>query len=140
MKTATEQEICLHLKECNDNFFPPLVERVSIEEYAKKIENRSITFEAWSESILVGLVAVYMNATTHSAFITNVSILKKYMGLRISTKLTRNCIEYVKQNNFKEIKLEVHKKNVPAIGLYNKNNFIKYDFNGDLDLMKLEIK
>lgn len=139
MKTATEQEICLHLKECNDNFFPPLVERVIIEEYAKKIESMSITFEAWSENILVGLIAAYMDATKHSAFITNVSVLKTFMGKSLAAELTKRCIEYAKQNNLKELKLEVHKNNASAKSLYKKNNFIKYDSKGDLDLMKLEI-
>lgn len=140
IKTATEQQICAHLKECNNHFFPPLSERINIESYSKKIAVKSITFEAWSENTLVGLVATYMNAETSTAFITNVSLLKNYMGLGISTELTNRCIEYVQQNNFKEIKLEVHKNNANAIGLYKKFNFIKYDSKDDLDLMKLQTK
>lgn len=140
IKIATEEEICQHLKECDDNFFPHLSERVNIEEYSKKIVENSVTFEAWSENILIGLLATYINEKTYSAFITNVSILQKYRGLSISVELLSKCIEYVENSNFKEIKLEVHKKNFKAIGLYEKFNLIKYDSLGDLDLMKLEIK
>lgn len=138
--TATEQQILEHLKECDNNFLPPLSQRVALQAYSKKIKEFAITFEAWSENILVGLVAAYTNATEQSAFITNVSILKRFMGLSIAAKLTSNCIDYVKQNNFKEIKLEVHKNNTNAIGLYKKINFMQYDTKDDLYLMKLEIK
>lgn len=139
-KTAKKQEIVSHLKECSGNFIPPLYERINIEEYSKKIEDKSITFEVWSENILVGLVAIYINTTTHSAFITNVSILKEYMGLKIAAELIDRCIEYVKQNDLEEIKLEVHEKNAKAISLYKKFAFIKYDTKNEFDLMKLEIK
>ena len=140
IKIASEKEICQHLKECDGNFFPSLSERINIENYSKKIATKSITFEAWIENILVGLVAIYMDSSSHSAFITNVSVLKKYMGNKIAAELTSRCLEYVKQNNFKEIQLEVHKDNGNAIGLYKKFNFIKNGSKGNIDIMRLEIK
>jgi hypothetical protein len=50
-KIATEFEIFLHLTGCSESFIPPLAERVNISEYAKKIFERSVTFEAWSDGL-----------------------------------------------------------------------------------------
>ena len=61
IKTATEEDICFHLKECNENFFPPLNERADINGYAKKIFEKAITFEAWKGNMLTGLIAAYFN-------------------------------------------------------------------------------
>ncbi len=139
VRTAGEQAVFEHLIECSDNFFPPLSDRVILQEYSKKISEKAVTFEAWSGNILIGLVAAYTDADMQSAFITNVSVLKKYMGFSIAVALTTRCIEYLKQKKMKEIKLEVHKGNMPAIGLYKKFNFVKYDSKNDIDLMKVEI-
>ena len=76
-KAAAEKDIFSHLSVCNDSFLPPLNERVDIYSYAKKIAENALTFEAWDESTLIGLIAVYFNADAgKSAFITNVSVTK----------------------------------------------------------------
>lgn len=140
LKTATEKDIRLHLKECNDNFLPPLNERVNINEYAEKIFEKAITFEAWKNNILIGLIAAYFsNKQSHSGFITNVSVTKKNMGLGITSKLLINCIEYARKNGFKEIQLEVNKENIQAINFYKKFNFIHCDTNAETMVMKFEI-
>ena len=140
IKTATEKDIRFHLEECNDNFFPPLNERANINEYAKKIFEKAMTFEAWKDNNLTGLIATYFsNLESHSAFITNVSVTKKQMGLGIASELLNSCIEYAHQNGFKEIQLEVNKENIPAINFYKKFNFIHFGTNTGSLIMKLEI-
>jgi ribosomal protein S18 acetylase RimI-like enzyme len=47
------------------------------------------------------------------------------------------CINYAKQNNFKEINLEVHKDNTKAINLYHKFGFLDYGNKDEFRLMKL---
>ena len=139
-KTATEEEIYSHLKECNDNFCPQLDERVNIEEYSKKLFDNSVTFEAWVDNILIGLVAAYFNdAENHSGYITNVSITKDYKESGIASELMNMCIRYAKQCKVKEIKLEVHKDNSPAIHLYNKFGFVDCKNKDDFMLMKLGV-
>lgn len=140
LKTATEKSIYLHLKECNNEFFPPLDEKVNINEYAKKIFEKAITFEAWDNNRLTGLIAAYFNnMESHSAFITNVSVTKKNMGLGIASRLLYNCMEYARQKGFKEIQLEVNKENAPAINFYRKFNFINCGSDSDTMNMKFEI-
>ena len=139
-KTATEEEIYSHLKECNDSFCPQLDERVTVEEYSKKLFDNSVTFEAWVDNILIGLAAAYFNdAENHSGYITNVSITKDYIGSGIASELMDMCIRYAKQYKVKEIKLEVHKDNSSAIHLYNKFGFIDYKNKDDFMFMKLGV-
>lgn len=139
-KTATEEEIYSHLKECNDNFCPQLDERVNIEEYSKKLFDRSVTFEAWVDNILIGLAAAYFNdAENHSGYITNVSITKDYMESGIASELMNMCIRYAKQYKVKEIKLEVFKDNSPAIHLYKRFGFMNFTNKDDFMLMKLGV-
>lgn len=138
-KTATEKEICSHLEECNNNFIPPLIERVNIEEYSKKIFEKAITFEAWSDSLLAGMIATYFNDLNHAAFITNVSVVKKFMKSGIASALLNTCIKYARQNNCKEITLEVHKQNYAAIAFYEKAGFGQQGIKNDLLIMRLKI-
>lgn len=139
VKTADEKDIYSHLMECSDEFIPPLKERVNITEYSKKISDKAITFEAWENNKLVGLIATYTDNDTKRSFITNVSVLKTYMNLGIGGALLNMCITYCKEKKWKEIKLEVHKDNLPAINFYIKFNFLKTDTKGDIFVMNLNI-
>lgn len=139
VNTVTKQEVLTHLRECNNNFFPPLAERVNVDEYAQKIFEKSVTFEAWNGKTLAGLLAAYFNdISDNSVFITNVSVLKDFMGLGIASKLLEECIGYGYKENFKEIKLEVRWDNHHAIGLYRKFDF-KID-GKDKDYLKMKLE
>lgn len=139
-KTATEKEICSHLIECNANFQPRLDEKVNIQEYSKKIFKKSLTFEAWTGQILVGLVAVYFNDTENiSGYITNVSVTREYTGKGIATKLLNICIEYAKKNYLSEISLEVSKESYEAIYLYKKLGFFDFESKDKFLVMKLSL-
>ena len=85
IKEAAAGDIYCHLKECNNNFIPPLSARVALDDYAKKIFDNAITFEAWSDDVLVGLIAAYFNDPDNiTGHITNVTILKSWMKARES--------------------------------------------------------
>lgn len=120
-KTVIEKEIFDHLSECKDNFIPSLDNTVDIQEYAKKIFERAITFEAWGKNKLIGLVASYFNDhKNHKGFITNVSVSRDYQGKGIAVKLMKMCKDYALKHNFNEIRLEVNKNNVSVIRLYQR--------------------
>lgn len=124
-KTANVNDICLHLNACDDSFVPALSSRINITEYAQKIFDKAITFEAWNKSELVGLIATYFSQPeTGIAFITNVSVCQNNKGKGIASQLLSNCIDYAIKTNYKEIKLEVNSKNTPAITFYKKHHFI----------------
>jgi ribosomal protein S18 acetylase RimI-like enzyme len=138
-KIASQEEIFLHLKECSNLFSPALSETVNIHEYSKKIFLQSVTFEAWVNNNLIGLIAAYFNdVKTHAAYITNVSIIKEYSGLGLASSLLRMCINHAKLNNFSSISLEVNQSNTPAINLYKKHGFKIIKNEGNSSFMKAE--
>lgn len=139
-KTATKNDVLLHLNLCNDEFIPKLDSRINIEEYATKISQYAITFEAWNNQQLIGLIATYFNQVNHFGFITNVSVLKENMGTGIASELIEMCIQYASINNYEEIKLEVNKDNTPAINFYKKYNFTEIETKNDSLIMNLNIK
>jgi len=141
IKTATKKDIYTHLISCNNIFVPQLDTRVNIEIFADKIFERAITFEAWYNNILIGLISAYLNDFDNQiGFINNVSITKKYQKQGIATQLLENLENYAKLKKFKQIKLEVSKNNVSAINLYKKYKFNKLENNGDFFIMKKEIE
>ena len=85
IKTATVEDIVLHLTACNKYFKPALDKKLDIQEYSEKIFRESVTFEAWADRVLVGLIASYFNdSENRSGFITSVSVEKKYKGKGIA--------------------------------------------------------
>ncbi len=122
--TASVDEVFAHLNKCNNNFVPPLNNKVDIGLYSKKIVENSITFEAWIKDELVGLIAAYFNDTTKTTgYITSVSTVSEYAGRGIASQLLKMCIGYGIQNQFKIILLEVSQHNNNAIYLYKKYDF-----------------
>jgi ribosomal protein S18 acetylase RimI-like enzyme len=140
IKTATEQEVLFHLEDCSASFIPPLSERINIAEYAKKIYENSMTFEAWEAGVLAGLIAAYFNNTRDRiGFITNVSVVKAFTGLGVASKLLAMCIEHARNNDFLKLKLEVNKNNTPAIRFYSKFGFENQTVKNDVLLMEKNI-
>ena len=138
--TASQEQIYLHFMECDADFISSLNEKVNIAAYSKKLFENSITFEAWDDNKLAGLIAAYFNDTKNKAgFITNVSIIKIWKGRGIASELLNACIQYAQQNNYSEIKLEVSDKNKEAIHLYEKFNFHVIKNKNDLRIMKLDL-
>lgn len=137
-KSALEQDILGHLLRCNNYFMPPLSEKVNIEDYSNKIFQKAVTFEAWSANMLIGLVAAYFSdLPLGSAFITNVSVDDEYKRNGISSKLLSDCITEAKKRKCVYIDLEVYDRNISAIQLYKKFNFVVK--NDDAGLMRLSL-
>ncbi len=139
IKTVKEEDIRFHLNDCSDSFIPSLNSRVNIEEYANKIAERAVTFEAWTNGMLIGLIATYFNFEAQFGYITSVSVSKKFMGAGIASELLKRCISYANTNMLKEIKLEVYKENIPAINFYKKYNFTQNEIKNDSMFMSLTL-
>jgi len=122
---ASSGQIEEHLQVCNKAFIPPLSEKVNIGAYAQKIFANAITFEAWKETVLIGLIAAYENKENCFFFITNVSVLPTFSEKGIGATLLQACIKRSKEQEMKLVKLEVNKKNKPAIKFYQKYGFIQ---------------
>lgn len=138
--TASFKDVENHLKACNDNFTPPLDEKVDITEYSKKIAEKAITFESWHAERLIGLVACYFNEPEKKGFITNVSVLHEYGGKGIASILMKNSLMYAKENDFETVELEVNETSQNAISLYKKFDFCEIGCRSENIIMRLIVK
>lgn len=136
--TATLEQIYDHLLKCKDNYQPPLDTYTAIPEYAQKLKQNATTFETWSETQLIGLIACYFNTQKKEGYITNVSILKEYQGRRIASHLIEETLQHSYKTGIKTIKL--HANNQKAIQFYEKHGFTveSNEYNRALMSKKLE--
>jgi ribosomal protein S18 acetylase RimI-like enzyme len=141
ISSATETQIKLHLFECSENFIPSLDSTVNISEYAQKIYSKAITFEAFCENVLVGLIAAYFNhEKKNAAFITNVSTNKQFSGRGIASELMNNVIAYAITLKSPKIILEVNKNNNSANKLYQNFSFVQLSENEHFLTLELNLK
>ena len=114
-----------YLSMFNNEFVPKLTETVDIEEYSKKIEQFADHFLIYNNNNeIVGFAATYINDhVTKTAYLTYIHIKKSEQGKKYGKKLLSEIIKYAKTSKFKKLKLEVSKKNIPAISFYYKNKF-----------------
>ena len=100
-----------------------------------------MTFEAWGDDRLIGLIAAYLNADDiRSAFITNISVTKEFTGKGIASRLLRNCIAHCTKNGYFVINLEVNRNNSRAIGFYEKHQFKQSGTREDNLVLTLNLK
>ena len=121
---ASAEQLAEFLLVCDENFSPYLSSRVEIGPYARKIVSAATRCEAWSDRSLVGLGAIYCNDfKARVAYITNVSVIAAWMGKGIATTLVEQCVECARSASMRQVKLEVARENLAAIGLYEKAGF-----------------
>ena len=138
--SATVEELHAHLAACSSRHRPALAQRVDLEEYAHKIFRNAVTFEAWADGALVGLVAAYLNdPAARVGYVTNVSVASDHLGRGIASSLMEACVARATATGMRELSLEVGKANGAAIGLYRKLGFGKTGDNGDFIGMTLPL-
>jgi ribosomal protein S18 acetylase RimI-like enzyme len=141
INSASAGGIAEHLRLCDAQFAPKLSARVDIGEYAQKIADRAVRFEAWSEGSLIGLVAAYADDVVHRiAFITSVSVSSGWTGLGIGSRLMHDCIEYAKLNGMREVRLDVAAGQRAAVRLYEKCGFSGDEARAGFLRMHLELE
>lgn len=118
--TASRDEIRGHLARCAGDFIPPLDNRITLTDYASKLEANAVTFEAWDDlGQLVGLLAIY----EREWFITNVSVLPEHRGRGIAGELMKRCVEYAQAKCASMLALDVSSVDKRAYSFYLKQGF-----------------
>ena len=141
LNRASEAQVAEHLTHSDADFLPPLSTRIGIDDYARKIADKAMRFEAWSGAQLVGLVAAYCNdRKQYIAYITSVSVLREWTGKGIAVGLMQQCIAYAKTAGMRKISLEVTGDNTPARRLYEKCGFVVSGTNAPFVTMELYLK
>lgn len=129
-----------HLTNCDKSFTTPLSSRVDIDEYSLKLIKNSTRFEAWHGKRLVGLVAIYCNCTEKKvAYVSNVSIDPLFHRQGIARRLINNCFQYLIEDGFNTIQLEVANDNSSAMQLYEKLGFTIFDKSDESTIMYAEL-
>ena len=132
--------IAKHLRACDDAFVPTLSSRVDIEAYAQKLVARSERFEAWSEGVLVGLLAVYCNDLDgRVAYITSVSVMPIWHGHGIASGLIARCVESATALGHTAIELEVGVRNEAAAHLYQEHGFLPVQASTQTTILRLAL-
>lgn len=135
---SSELQIKQHLYDVSDSFLPALSSYVDINEYSKKIFEKSTRIEAYNNNILIGLIAIYINS--NDSFITNFSVSEEFHGQGVAKNLLMTCVNHINKFLHKSIYLEVKIKNNRAINFYKRNRFEIIEKNKDNYKMELKIK
>jgi ribosomal protein S18 acetylase RimI-like enzyme len=123
MSTLNVSKLIEHFESCDKSYFPSLSERVVLDEYAQKIIDHGITFEAWDGERLLGVVSAYLN-TPPTGFITDVSVSPSAHGKGLAKKLVSNCINVAQEKyEMRGLKLNVSAANIKALNLYQSLGF-----------------
>jgi ribosomal protein S18 acetylase RimI-like enzyme len=120
---ASCAEVEAHLGRCDARFTPPLHTRVDIRAYAAKICQHAVRFEAWSDGMLVGLAAAYLNGAARLAFITNVSVEEAHCRAGVATALLERLIGRARALGLRKVSLEVSSEQPGALRLYERCGF-----------------
>ncbi len=114
-----------HFEECSSSFVPALGLRVNIGEYAKKLVDNSIRFEAWNGDQLVGCVCAYMNRHVSSVcYISNVSVSETCRRQGVAKRLLLQCMSCAAERGFEKARLEVATQNFAGKSLYQGLGFV----------------
>lgn len=116
--TSTPDEIERHLRACDHLFQAPLSARIGIRGYAEKLARSARRVEAWDGTMLVGLVASYVNADAAELFVSNVSVLEERSGQGLATRLMRLALDDAGQSGCTSARLEVSEEAAAANRLY----------------------
>jgi ribosomal protein S18 acetylase RimI-like enzyme len=119
------EELYSLVKKLDSLFVPPLSERVDLQEYVKKIDNKGSLELAYSnEEKLIGTIAYYNNDLINRfAYITYLGVLPEFQGNGIAKRLIKRCIKHCEENGMEQVGIETWEKNTPVIQLYKKFDF-----------------
>lgn len=117
--TLDEVQIYNYLLENDLSFDPPFSSNVNIVSYSKKLSTNAVTYEAWADGNIIGLIAVYFNYDNRSAYIPYICVTRKGIGQSLFN-FFRSTI-----GDYDYVLLEVKKHNISAIAFYKKLGFYK---------------
>lgn len=112
-----------------DKAFPePLSQSVKLDEYAKKLFEKSTLCVQTENNKIVSLVAGYtQNLTDNMAFVSLVATLDEAKGKGYAKKLLKDFINICQKKHIPAVHLYVYTGNTPAEKLYHKTGFVKSD-------------
>jgi ribosomal protein S18 acetylase RimI-like enzyme len=130
--TASREQMRQHLQVCDDNFTPPLSSRVDLDAYTDKLFEKAVSWEAWDGELLVGMLNVYLNdRSSRTGYLTNITVLREYLGQGIGSALMKMGLEYAWKLGFERVRAEMWRDNPPMHRLVATAGFRVVDDRGD---------
>lgn len=123
-KSNSKNRICQYLHSVNSFFIPRLSSYVSIEAYSTKLSEFANVYFVLYDGVDVGMIAFYLNFENKKAFITSISVQKKYQKYGIGKILISLVDNMAVKRGITTIELQVHCENEKGINFYFKNNFV----------------
>ena len=110
------------IKEVEQDFVPPLLDRVNIAEFYNKVNSLAVLYGCYRKDELIGLCIFYANDfETKKAYVTFLAVDRKHRGNNIAGELLKDVCIYAKEQGMESIGL--HTYNIIAKECYLKNGF-----------------
>lgn len=123
-KNQSSEAVYGYLNANSHVFIPPLMPRVDVSEYARKIAAHAQQFWLYQFEKVVGFAACYFNDPANiTGFITSISVTPDMQGTGAGTLLLNEIIRYAQDKGTIQIRLEVFELNEHAILFYKKRGF-----------------
>jgi len=106
------------------DFTPALSSRLALDDYASKLAEKATVFSVFSEGRMSAFAALYCNDPEGvSAFLSMVAVDPQRRGTGLAMHLLGAAIDYLRQQGFAVLRLEVYPDNAAALRLYEKLGF-----------------
>lgn len=123
-RISLEELIGIHIS-CDNDFVPPLSQRVKISEYCKKLFSKAEIISFHRDGELQGVVAMYCNDNMgHTAYISSICVHPEARGRKAGGKLLDYSIGLAQEKGMGKVRLEVGRANKSALALYASRGFI----------------
>lgn len=110
------------LKDVENDFVPPLLERIDAETYYNKTNTYAAFIECYDDNELAGLLISYVNnKETRKGFVTFIAVKECYRGNGIAGNLLDKACELAKRNGMTVLGIDTN--NIIARDCYIKNGF-----------------
>ena len=124
----------------NFDFPIPITDKISVDEFLKKIKKFGNVYCAYYQKEIVGCAFFYVNDKVRNiAFLTLIAVSKKYRNYGIGGTLLDYMINYCEKLGFSTLQLYTHKLNVGARKFYFRRGFYEIDCDRENNV-KLELK
>ncbi|MCG9970426.1 GNAT family N-acetyltransferase [Christiangramia crocea] len=118
-----KEDLIKLITEINLEFNGELIEE-SIEKYVNRLLGNAEVILQYSHEDLVGCIAFYGNDKKRKkGFISFIGVKKSYRDRGLGKILLDSSIAYLKNNDFRELGLEVIKNNEKALKFYHQRGF-----------------
>ena len=122
IKSISFNEFVSFLRQVEQDFVPPLLDRIDVEIYYKKVSTYATLIACYLGDELIGLSISYdNNMESKKGFVTFIAVNSRYRGNGIASHLLDIACDHAKKQGMDYMGIETN--NIVAKECYIKNNF-----------------